>query len=53
MRNWQWHIKHRPAADTRRVPIPPELVAILLAHIDTFGSAAWSASPDRERGGAR
>ena len=32
-------LKHRPADDTRRVPIPPELVAILRAHIDTFGVA--------------
>ena len=32
-------LKHRAAADTRRVPIPPELVAILGAHIGTFGVA--------------
>jgi integrase len=32
-------LKHRPAQETRRVPIPPELVAILLQHIATFGVA--------------
>jgi integrase len=32
-------LKHRAAGETRRVPIPPELVAILRAHIDTFGVA--------------
>jgi integrase len=33
-------LKHRAAEETRRVPIPPELVAILRTHIDTFGIAA-------------
>jgi integrase len=32
-------LKHRAADDTRRVPIPPELAAILRTHIDTFGVA--------------
>jgi integrase len=32
-------LKHRPATETRRVPIPPELVTILREHIDTFGVA--------------
>ncbi|MGA8458220.1 MAG: tyrosine-type recombinase/integrase [Streptosporangiaceae bacterium] len=32
-------LKHRAATETRRVPIPPELVAILREHIDTFGTA--------------
>ncbi|HZL65922.1 MAG TPA: tyrosine-type recombinase/integrase [Candidatus Limnocylindrales bacterium] len=32
-------LKHRPAAETRRVPIPPEMVAILREHIDIFGVA--------------
>jgi integrase len=32
-------LKHRAADETRDVPIPPELVAILRAHIDTFGVA--------------
>jgi len=31
-------LKHRAATETRRVPIPPELVAILREHIDTFGT---------------
>jgi hypothetical protein len=33
-------LKHRAIDETRRVPIPPELVAILRAHIDTFGGSA-------------
>ena len=33
-------LKHRSVSETRRVPIPPELVAILRQHIDTFGIAA-------------
>jgi integrase len=32
-------LKHRAAEETRRVPIPPELVAILRTHIATFGTA--------------
>jgi integrase len=32
-------LKHRPAEETRRVPIPPELVAILRTHLHTFGTA--------------
>ena len=32
-------LKHRPATETRQVPIPAELVAILRQHIDTFGVA--------------
>ena len=32
-------LKHRPAQETRRVPIPPELVAILREHIETFGTS--------------
>ena len=32
-------LKHRAAEETRRVPIPPELVAILRTHIGTFGIA--------------
>jgi integrase len=32
-------LKHRAAGETRRVPIPTELAAILRAHIDTFGIA--------------
>jgi len=33
-------LKHRAASETRRVPIPAELVAILREHIATFGVAA-------------
>lgn len=33
-------LKHRPVAETRTVPIPPELVGILRRHIETFGAAA-------------
>ena len=33
-------LKHRPATETRHVPIPRELVRILCDHIDTFGVAA-------------
>jgi integrase len=32
-------LKHRPAQDSRAVPIPPELVAILREHVDIFGVA--------------
>lgn len=32
-------LKHRPAAETRSIPIPPEMVAILRRHIATFGIA--------------
>jgi integrase len=33
-------LKHRPSAETRQVPIPPKLVAILRQHIDIFGVAS-------------
>ncbi len=33
-------LKHRADDDTRAVPIPPELVAILREHLDEFGTAA-------------
>ncbi|HXO11490.1 MAG TPA: hypothetical protein VN871_03905, partial [Mycobacterium sp.] len=32
-------LKHRAVTETRRLPIPPELVAILGQHIETFGTA--------------
>ena len=32
-------LKHRPAQDSRTVPIPPELVAILRNHVTIFGTA--------------
>jgi integrase len=43
-------LKHRPAANTRRVPIPPELVAILREHIETFGIASGGRVFSSERG---
>ncbi|MGO9082558.1 MAG: tyrosine-type recombinase/integrase [Streptosporangiaceae bacterium] len=43
-------LKHRAANETRRVPIPPELVAILRAHIDTFGVAPDGRIFSSERG---
>lgn len=33
-------MKHRGDAEAREVPIPPELVTILRAHIDRFGVGA-------------
>ena len=32
-------LKNRPAEDVRRVPIPPQLVAVLREHLATFGTA--------------
>jgi integrase len=32
-------LKHRAAAESRGVPIPPELVGMLRAHVDRFGVA--------------
>jgi integrase len=43
-------LKHRPATETRRVPIPPELVTVLRTHIDTFGVAADGRVFSSERG---
>ena len=43
-------LKHRAADETREVPIPPELVAILRAHIDTFGVAKDGRIFSSERG---
>ncbi len=43
-------LKHRAATETRRVPIPPELVAILREHIDTFGTAPDGRIFGSERG---
>ncbi|GAA4209908.1 tyrosine-type recombinase/integrase [Actinocatenispora rupis] len=31
-------LKHRAAKETRTVPIPPDLVRLLQAHLDTFGT---------------
>jgi integrase len=43
-------LKHRAVTQTRIVPIPPELVAILRAHIQTFGTAADGRLFSSERG---
>jgi integrase len=43
-------LKHRPITETRRVPIPPELVTILRTHIDTFGVAPDGRIFSSERG---
>lgn len=32
-------LKNRPAEAVRRVPIPPQLVAVLREHVETFGTA--------------
>jgi len=45
-------LKHRPVTETRRVPIPAELVIILRQHIDTFGVAADGRIFSSDRGGA-
>lgn len=33
-------LKHRPRSETRPVPIPPELVAVLREHLEEFGTAS-------------
>ena len=43
-------LKHRHARDSRTVPIPPELVAILRQHVDTFGVTADGRIFASERG---
>ena len=43
-------LKHRAAHETRHVPIPLELVAILRSHIDTFGVADDGRIFSSERG---
>ena len=43
-------LKHRAADESRRIPIPPELVAILRAHIETFGVAPNQRIFSSERG---
>ena len=43
-------LKHRPAQETRRVPIPPELVAILREHIETFGTGPEGRIFNSDRG---
>ncbi|MEU4494629.1 tyrosine-type recombinase/integrase [Streptomyces sp. NPDC023998] len=44
-------LKNRPVEDVRRVPIPPQLVTILRAHIDTHGTADDGRLFFSERGG--
>jgi len=43
-------LKHRPAQESRRVPIPPELVQILRAYIANFGVAPDGRIFSSERG---
>jgi integrase len=43
-------LKHRPAQATRRVPIPPELVRILRAHLGAFSVADDGRVFSSERG---
>jgi hypothetical protein len=43
-------LKHRPAQETRRVPIPPELAGILRDHVETFGVTADGRMFSSERG---
>ncbi|MFF4904931.1 tyrosine-type recombinase/integrase [Streptomyces sp. NPDC001260] len=44
-------LKNRPAEEVRPVPIPPQLVAILRQHLDTFGTADDGRMFTNERGG--
>ncbi|RKN09396.1 tyrosine-type recombinase/integrase [Streptomyces radicis] len=44
-------LKNRPEQETRPVPIPPRLVAILREHMDTFGTADDGRLFFNERGG--
>ncbi|PKW10068.1 Phage integrase family protein [Streptomyces sp. 1222.5] len=44
-------LKNRPAEEVRIVPIPPQLVAILRRHLDTFGTAEDGRMFTNERGG--
>lgn len=44
-------LKNRPAEEVRIVPIPPQLVAILRRHLDTFGTAEDGRLFTNERGG--
>jgi len=44
-------LKHRPARDTRVVPIPPELCSILRDHVARFGAGADGRLFRSERGG--
>ncbi|GHF12267.1 site-specific integrase [Streptomyces griseoluteus] len=44
-------LKNRPAEEVRVVPVPPQLVAILRQHLDTFGAAEDGRLFTNERGG--
>lgn len=44
-------LKHRARGDTRRVPIPPELVTLLRRHIDTYGTTLDGRLFQSARGG--
>lgn len=44
-------LKNRPTEEVRLVPIPPQLVAILRQHLDTFGTAKDGRLFANERGG--
>ena len=39
-------LKHRPATETRTVPIPPDLVRLLRAHIRRYGIRRYGTTPD-------
>jgi len=43
-------LKHRPAQESRRVPIPPELVRTLRAHVGNFGVTGDGRIFSSERG---
>ncbi|MFJ4581400.1 tyrosine-type recombinase/integrase [Streptomyces echinatus] len=44
-------LKNRPVEEVRPVPLPPQLVAILRDHLDTFGTARDGRLFTNERGG--
>ncbi|MFF5041767.1 tyrosine-type recombinase/integrase [Streptomyces nigra] len=44
-------LKNRPVEEVRLVPIPPQLVAMLRQHLDTFGTAGDGRLFASERGG--
>jgi integrase len=44
-------LKNRPTEEVRLVPVPPQLVAILPQHLDTFGTAEDGRLFTNERGG--
>ena len=44
-------LKHRPATETRTVPIPPDLVRLLRAHIRRYGTTPDGRVFQTARGG--